>query len=254
MDDRDSFTMMRMPTPARPLLGLTVLLVEDSRYASEAMRLLCMRSGARIRRADCLRSARRHLQIYRPSLLIVDLGLPDGSGLDLIDEAHRAAPRISIILGTSADDSAARACLQAGADGFLAKPLHSLAYFQTEMRKFIPDVIQPEGPFVLQDEVINPDMIAYRDDLGHVAELLGGGFGSVGTNGPQGGLHDGPDAQDLHYLTQFLDGVAGLAGDRPLLNASRALRKAHQQGQPLHSELALLSGLLQERLSDRVAI
>lgn len=246
MDDRDSFTMMRMPTPARPLLGLTILLVEDSRYASEAMRLLCMRSGARIRRADCLRSARRHLQIYRPSLLIVDLGLPDGSGLDLIAEADRATPRISTILGTSAHDAAGPACMAAGADGFLAKPLHSLAYFQTEMRKFMPDALQPAGPFVLQDEVINPDLIAYRDDLGHVAALLDGGL--------DGGLDGVPDGAAVQYVTQFLDGIAGLAGDRPLLNASRALQQAHQRGQSVRKELALLSGLLQERLSQRVAI
>src|SRR6056297_3089561 len=99
MSDLDSLAPQRAASAQRPLLGMTVLAVEDSRYASEAMRLMCLRSGARIRRADCLRAARRHLSVYRPSVVIVDLGLPDGSGLDLISELSSAIPRVSGLLG-----------------------------------------------------------------------------------------------------------------------------------------------------------
>lgn len=238
MDDRDPFTMMRIPSAARPLLGITVLLVEDSRYASEAMRLLCMRSGARIRRADCLRSARRHLQVYRPSVLIVDLGLPDGSGLDLIAETHQASPRISTILGISADDDGQARCEAAGADGFLAKPLQSLAFFQQEVLRHLPAEMQRSGPQILQDQVIHPDFIAYRDDIAHIADLL-----------------DGPgDDAVVSYVTQFLEGVASMAGDNALLVATRALRAAQDQRRPLRADLAHLAGVLQSRLAERVAI
>ena len=73
-DDLNDILGARAPDPTRPLAGLTILVVEDSRFASEALRLMCVRSGARIRRADCLRAARRHLQTYRPAVLIVDIG------------------------------------------------------------------------------------------------------------------------------------------------------------------------------------
>lgn len=238
MDDRDPFSTLRFPSAARPLLGLTVLLVEDSRFASEAMRLLCMRSGARIRRADCLRSARRHLQVYRPSVLIVDMGLPDGLGTELIAEAHETAPRIAVIMGISADDAARARCIAAGADGFLAKPLQSLAYFQTELLRHLPPDRQPSGPLLLHDETVKPDTVAYRDDMAHVVELLG----------------NGEDQRVLDYVTQFLDGVAELAGDHALLDANTALRRARQGGHPLRSALAHLASLLQERLTNRVAI
>ncbi|MDC0113619.1 hypothetical protein OAI45_00780 [Planktomarina temperata] len=50
------------PTSRRPLHGLMVLLVEDSLTAGEAVRLMCITSGARLRRTDCMESARRHLK------------------------------------------------------------------------------------------------------------------------------------------------------------------------------------------------
>lgn len=53
----------RLSMPHRPLTGLTVLVIEDSRFASEAVRLLCLKSGARIacdrRRVICGPIARR---------------------------------------------------------------------------------------------------------------------------------------------------------------------------------------------------
>ena len=85
------------------LHGLTVLVVEDGKYACEEIRLLSFRSGARIRQADCLRSARRHLQVYRPSMVIIDLGLPDGNGTELIEEIHTTSLQVGVVLATSGD-------------------------------------------------------------------------------------------------------------------------------------------------------
>ena len=39
-----------------------------------------------------------------PSAVIVDVGLPDGSGLDLIRELSSARPRVPALIGTSGDE------------------------------------------------------------------------------------------------------------------------------------------------------
>ena len=239
MDDSNPFAAPnRLPAPSRPLLGQTVLVVEDSRYACDAMRLLCLRSGARIRRADCLASARRHLQIYRPSVIIVDVGLPDGSGLDLIGELAGTVPRISVILGISGDDFAMHAAIAAGADGFLSKPVTSLAVFQSAILSHLPADRQPLGPRSTADEVIRPDPLAYMDDMAHVADVLG------------------EQHQDrvLDYVAQFLGGIARSADDRVLADAADQLARSRSAGGPVGAATARIAGLVQERLQHRQAI
>ncbi len=225
------------PTRERPLMGHTVLLVEDSRFASEAMRLMCLRSGARIRRADCLASAKRHLRSYCPTVAIVDMGLPDGSGTELIQTLMKAAPRVSVLLGTSGDDGAAELAMDAGADGFLAKPVDSLAAFQQLILSHLPDTMQPAGLRALPADAPSepPDALAYQDDIAHIAALLGQD-------------HDGPT---LDYVAQFLGGLARVAEDHPLEAAAAALAQARKAGTDPAANLTGLEGLVQDRLRDR---
>ncbi|NSX56060.1 response regulator [Parasulfitobacter algicola] len=238
MDTFDKFTMTPTPTSARPLLGLTVLVVEDSRFACEAIRLLCLRSGARIRRADCLRSARRHLQAYRPSVLIADLGLPDGSGADLIRELSQVKPRVDVILAISGDSNSKQTALDAGADAFISKPMESLAAFQEIVLSQLPADQRPRGPRVLPDDMIAPDMMAYQDDMAHVADVIS----------------NDPDDTMLEYLTQFLSGVAQSARDQELMIAVKSLASDRMDGKPTRSSLARLSAMVQERVNGKIAI
>ncbi|MFV2053466.1 response regulator [Aliiroseovarius sp. YM-037] len=233
MDDFEPQMTLFSPTAKRPLLGLTVLVVEDSRFASEAVRLLCLRSGARIRRADCLRSARRHLRVYRPSAVIVDLGLPDGSGEELIAELASAAPRVGVILGCSGDTGAEMLAMTAGADGFLAKPIDSLAAFQAAVLSHLPRDAQPIGPRAVTTARVEPDKIAFRDDLAHIASVM--------TNAS--------DVKTVDYVAQFVGGVARSARDSTLEAAADALVRDRAEGLPTRSHLARLAGIVQDRLS-----
>ena len=207
-NDFADFLAQRRPTAERPLHGQTVLVVEDSRFACEALRLLCQRSGARIRRADTLRSARRHLQAFRPTIVIVDLGLPDGNGADLIRELDAATPRISAIIGMSGDDGSEQIALEAGADAFLAKPIATIGQFQEVILSTLPALPMLRA---VSDDEVTPDRLAVRDDLARVAAVLA----------------ETDEPASTAYVAQFLGGLARSAGDAELEIAAAALAAGH---------------------------
>lgn len=184
-----------------PLAGLTLLTVEDSRFASEALRLLCQRSGARLRRVETMEAAQQHLRVYRPDIIIIDLGLPDGDGTELIADLRGAMRYDGLILAASADPEGRERGLAAGATGFLEKPLESLEGFQNAILGWLQraTTLKVAG----QGRVIQPDAQALRDDLAHAADLLAKTMGD-----------------DRSYIAQFIRGLARSSHDLGLEEAA----------------------------------
>ncbi len=187
------------PTLDAPLTGLTVLLVEDSRYASDALRLMCQRSGARIRRAETLAAAARHLARARPDVAIVDMGLPDGDGAQFLSRLAALPPPRPLRLATSGDPEAEAHALRMGAQGFLAKPFPGLAAFRTAILRHLPERAWLCA-VPLTEQRLTPDPLALRDDLALAGQRLA----------------DGPDAGQLAFLRRFVAGLARSAGDDTL--------------------------------------
>lgn len=235
-DELEQLMMTQSPTMERPLLGLTVLVVEDSLYACEAMRLLCLRSGARIRRADSLKSAHRHLAAYRPTVVIVDLGLPDGSGAELIRELSTSVPQVGVLLAISGDMNAREIAMSAGANGFLEKPLNSLSAFQSAVLDLLPIDKRPKGLRHVTDDHISPDPMALQEDLAHVADLIADAARD-------------PDA--IAYVAQFLSSIASLAQDHPLAAAAKKLDAHSRDNLPIGEDVACIAELVQQRLLRR---
>lgn len=99
------------------------LIVEDLPAAQVWMHSILAQSfpGVRIDVADSLASARQKLK-SPPDLVLVDLNLPDGNGLDIIRELKQQRKRIWCIVTTIYDDdSHLFPALIAGADGYLLK-------------------------------------------------------------------------------------------------------------------------------------
>lgn len=203
-------------TAARhPLLGLVVLLVEDSRYCSESIRLMCLRSGARLRRADSLRSARRHLANYRPSVVIVDLGLPDGNGLDLVRSLAAMGEGAPALIAISGDDTpgSANAARMAGARTFMAKPIRGLAEFQSAILDCFPERTSVANSNLLVfQRPVEPDLFAVREDLLHILAILEQPLAEE-------------DGEKLGYCCQFLSSLAGVCESVDLARPCTLLRQ-----------------------------
>lgn len=229
----DDFLMTRPPTAERPLLGQTILVVEDSRFACEALRMICQRSGARIRRADSLRSANRHLRTYRPGIILIDVGLPDGSGLELISQLTQPGVPQSVVIAMSGDDTLADEALAAGARAFIAKPINSISAFQTAILAELPKDARPIAVRPAQADEVIPDRIALRDDLSLAADLM----------------RDQTDSGTMAYLGQFLLGVAKSADDIRLFDAARALTNSLLAAGDIAPDLTRLRRLVDERLA-----
>lgn len=66
--------------------------------------------------------ARAALAAYKPDVLLIDLGLPDGSGIDIIRETRRSHPATEIMVITVfGDERHVVAAIEAGASGYLLK-------------------------------------------------------------------------------------------------------------------------------------
>jgi DNA-binding response OmpR family regulator len=114
---------MRHETP-------TLLLVEDDPVLSTFLADNLTADGFELVLADSVRDGVRELEYRRPDLAIVDLGLPDGSGLELLARvraadgvASRLDPQLPLMVlsGRAAELDRVRA-FERGADDFVAKP------------------------------------------------------------------------------------------------------------------------------------
>lgn len=206
--------VMPMP-PQHYAQGGTLLLVEDSHVASDAVRLMFRGAGARLRRVDSVKAARRHLDLYTPDAVIVDIGLPDGSGLDLIAILDRRRPRVGLIVATSGQPDLADAALDAGADHFLPKPVASVAQF----RGLLAPVFFHLRRYDRISTPQNHDPAALRDDIYMACDLLQGA---------------GAETQRA-YAFQFIEALGQSLGDSAMV---RAVALARETGRV--TELALI--------------
>lgn len=102
---------------------MDVLVVDDSPEVLDLVGRALERDGHRVRVAESVAQARLEIAACVPEILVLDLALPDGTGIDLCRALRTEGSRFPILLLTAHGEVRRRvAGLDAGADDFLAKP------------------------------------------------------------------------------------------------------------------------------------
>lgn len=145
---------------------MKVLVVEDNLELAQNMESFLKREGYVCETSYTLDGARDKIASFRYDCVILDLMLPDGSGLELVEfmKAQRVESGILIVSAKNALDDRVRG-LELGADDYLTKPFH-LTELNARLRAiFRRRNLNGERVITLNELHVNPDtMEAQIDD------------------------------------------------------------------------------------------
>jgi two-component system, OmpR family, KDP operon response regulator KdpE len=103
-------------------MSLTVLVVEDDGEIRRVLRASLAAEGFEVLTAVSVSEATALLEHARPDVVVLDLGLPDGDGAELVHRIRRTSS-LPIVIASARHQEAERiGLLDAGADDFLTKP------------------------------------------------------------------------------------------------------------------------------------
>lgn len=117
---------------------MRVLIVEDEADIRRFVRLALESEGHEVFEADGVKRALIEAGTRRPDLVVLDLGLPDGDGVDFIRDLRGWSPVPVIVLSARSSETDKIAALDAGADDYLVKPFGAgelLARVRAQLRR-----------------------------------------------------------------------------------------------------------------------
>ena len=115
-----------------------ILIVEDEADIRRFVRLTLETEGHTVHEATTLQRGLIEAGTRRPDLVVLDLGLPDGDGVDMIRDLRTWSAMPIIVLSARSAEASKIAALDAGADDYLVKPFGSgelMARVRAQLRR-----------------------------------------------------------------------------------------------------------------------
>ena len=137
-----------------------ILIVEDEADIRRFVRLTLETEGHTVHEAATLQRGLIEAGTRRPDLVVLDLGLPDGDGVDLIRDLRTWSAMPIIVLSARSAEASKIAALDAGADDYLVKPFGSgelMARVRAQLRRS-QRASSPEAIPVIQFGAITVDL------------------------------------------------------------------------------------------------
>ena len=134
--------------------GAVILLVEDEAQIRRFVRAALEEEGNRVLESATLKQGLVLAQEAGPQLTILDLGLPDGDGIDFIRELRTQSELPVLVLSARSAENEKIRALDAGADDYLTKPFsigELLARVRALLRRNKGDRTSPETSFRFGD-------------------------------------------------------------------------------------------------------
>ena len=135
-----------------------ILIVEDEFSISNFMKTVLEGDGYIVEVATCAAQARTALEKTEFSVLLLDLGLPDADGLDLLRDLRQQHRLPVIVVSARTEEREKVAALDSGADDYITKPFGSpelLARIRAALRRASP--VQNTSAFTTGDLTIDYD-------------------------------------------------------------------------------------------------
>jgi two-component system, OmpR family, KDP operon response regulator KdpE len=152
-------------------LHTRILIVEDEAEIRRFVRMALEADGHEVFEAEGLRRGLIEAGTRRPDLVVLDLGLPDGDGVDLIRGMRQWSAVPVIVLSARSGEADKIEALDAGADDYLVKPFGAgelLARVRAQLRRHQQQT--PAGETAIRFGEIVVDLV--HRSVQHGAEAL----------------------------------------------------------------------------------
>jgi DNA-binding NtrC family response regulator len=140
---------------------LSVMVVDDEPGIRTALRANFLRHGWRVETASCVREAVRNVEAHDFDLVVTDMRMPDGSGMEVMRAARKASPETAVILLTaygSVPDAVT--AMRDGALDYLTKPIPF-----DRLQATAAQVIHRAKQLPVEDSSANGDIVGHAPAL-----------------------------------------------------------------------------------------